>query len=44
MYAAKVATEFRQTFGRSVAQTNRAWRTALAGIFAGTSIDAAERP
>jgi AcrR family transcriptional regulator len=36
--------QFRHTFGRSLAQTNRAWRAALTGIFAGTSIDAVERP
>ena len=34
--------QFRHTFDRSLAQTNRAWRTALAGIFAGISIDVVE--
>lgn len=36
--------QFRHTFGRSLAQTNRAWRTALAGIFAAMSIDMVEKP
>ena len=37
--------QFRHTFDRSPFQTNRAWRTALAGILAASStIDVVEAP
>ena len=34
--------QFRHSLGRTRVQTNRAWRSALAGIFTGTSIDVVE--